>query len=565
MDPGGRSSSNADGIVDHLPIGVFTTSATGSLTHVNAAMHAWTGAQPPSSTGFPWRARVNLADRARADSWWADRTREPSLVPAVALSGARSGTQSGAAAGALTVAWTSDDGAATPMLLRAQWVDDAQGGRLVSLVEPVSDAELSTATWSRYAAAVAHSPDATLAVASDGTISSSNPAAAMMLGRDEHEIDGMNIVDLIHADDLGLVAEAFASTIVGGPRIGFVVIRVRHGNGGWTHVEAAGGRMVEFGRPDGMVVTCRDVTARYEHDETREMVRSRYEKAFDRAPIGMALVDLEGRLVRVNDVLCQMVGRTANGLTGRSMFELAHPEDRDTAISHAMTVLGAGTAEPVELRFVRPDGSDAWARISSSVIHDDAGQPAHGLVHAEDITEQRHLREQLRRAATCDPLTGLLNRAGLAARVGEDHGSAERSRALMIIDLDGFKAVNDQHGHLVGDDVLCEVAARLERCLRVGSVIARIGGDEFAIYLPEVDDAASALALGERVRDSLASPHMAGGRPTRVAGSVGVAFLEGPVELSDALAAADLASYRAKRSGGNTACLTWRSAAGVSG
>jgi diguanylate cyclase (GGDEF)-like protein len=132
-----------------------------------------------------------------------------------------------------------------------------------------------------------------------------------------------------------------------------------------------------------------------------------------------------------------------------------------------------------------------------------------------------------------------------------------RPGALLQVDLDGFKAVNDQHGHAAGDELLEHIARRLLAVVRSSDAVGRLGGDEFAIHQVEVGDATSVLSLGERVRATLAQPfHIAAGT-VHVSGSIGVAMLDGRVALSRALAAADASSYAAKRLGGNRVELTW--------
>jgi diguanylate cyclase (GGDEF)-like protein/PAS domain S-box-containing protein len=368
------------------------------------------------------------------------------------------------------------------------------------------------------------------------------------------------VLSLLHPLDIGLASEAVAHTVSGGDDWGFLVLRVRHDSGRWLELEAMGSRLVVDGLPAGLVITCRPVSRRDVSANATHDLRDRYEQAFELAPIGMALIGLDGRLMRVNQMLTEMVGRPRQELTGRILFELAHPDDRDAAIAHALAVLSTIEPSSHELRFVKPDGTIAWARISASVIRDAAGDPVQGLVHAEDITVERAARDALVRAAMRDPLTGLLNRGGFAARFEATPSDDDGDRILMLIDLDGFKAVNDNHGHRAGDEVLCAVADRLRGCLREDSLIARIGGDEFVVYLPAVHDAATAMQLGDRVRDALARPHDLGPATVRVAGSVGVALLHGAVELSDALAAADVASYTAKRAGGDSVHLSWRTA-----
>jgi len=239
------------------------------------------------------------------------------------------------------------------------------------------------------------------------------------------------------------------------------------------------------------------------------------------------------------------------------ILALAHPDDRDDVAAFADEVLTDRDAAPGEFRFRRADGSTAWVRATCTVLRDDAGDLEHVLVHLQDVTEQRNLREELRAAATHDPLTGLLNRAGFEQRYAEAVGRARGSSALVLVDLDGFKPVNDRFGHAAGDAVLVAVARRLQDAVRPEDPAGRLGGDEFALHVSRVQDPTEAVAVAERVRVALAAPIDVQRGVAAVTGSVGVAFLEGPTDLDRALAAADTVAYRVKHAGGDDVALTW--------
>jgi len=338
-------------------------------------------------------------------------------------------------------------------------------------------------------------------------------------------------------------------------------LRVRHADGRWREVEIVANNLIDVEHVGGLVITARDISERVSAQASADQARDRFEQAFDRAPIGMVLVANDGRLVRANEAMAHMVGRTVKDLTGEQLFSLAHPDDRQEAIERFLAVINRNDTDPVEVRFVRRDGRIAWARVTSTVIRDEDGAPQHTIAHIEDVTDQRTLREQLERAAAHDPLTGLLNRAGFANRFAEiaeiAEGTSGAPGALLIIDLDGFKAVNDAHGHAAGDELLELIAQRLVDSVRVTDLVGRLGGDEFAIFQPDIVDAAMVVALGERVRVALAAPFRISAGVVGVSGSVGVALLDGAVTLARALASADAASYAAKRSGGDRVELTW--------
>ena len=389
--------------------------------------------------------------------------------------------------------------------------------------------------------------------------------ARRVLGREPGEWIGRDAFELLHPEDVGRAAENVLAAIEAGPgQRPAIGARLLHADGTWRQVDLVANNLLHVEHVRGLVVTARDVSAQVRAEASVAAATSRFEQAFDRAPIGMALIANDGRLLRSNDALARMVGRSVQELAGRSLIGLAHPDDRAEALARADAVLLHDDPDAVELRFVRPDGDTAWVRVTATVIRDASGEPQHTIAHLEDVTEQRTIRAQLERAAAHDPLTGLLNRAGFAQRFDEVSAETTQPGALLLIDLDGFKAINDDHGHAAGDELLEHLAQRLLAVVRTTDLVVRLGGDELAVHQSDVTDAASVLALGERVRSTLARPfHIAAGT-VALSGSIGVAMLDGRVPLSRALAAADVASYAAKRAGGDRVELTWCTELGLS-
>ena len=382
-----------------------------------------------------------------------------------------------------------------------------------------------------------------------------NEAARRILGWDSEQWIGRDGFELIHPDDHGLAAESLASTIEEGGVREPLLLRLHHADGSWRHVEILANNLTRHERVAGLLITARDVSARQQAERSADEARDRFEQAFDRAPIGMAIVANDAKLLRVNAALSRMLNSPMQELTGQNLLGLAHPQDRAAATRHAVAVLNDDHDRPIEVRFLRHDGSSAWARVTSTMIRDANGAPLHAIVQIEDVTEQRIMRELLEQAATHDPLTNLLNRAGLEVRF--DQATDDESSALLLVDLDGFKLVNDTHGHAAGDLLLQQVAHRIRDCLRISDIAARIGGDEFVVHVREVTDARDALAVGERIRTAIERPVRLPKGTALVTGSVGVALLHGPVDLERALLAADRASYDAKREGGNRVQLAW--------
>ena len=278
-----------------------------------------------------------------------------------------------------------------------------------------------------------------------------------------------------------------------------------------------------------------------------------FDVAFDRSPIGMAVFNTDGEYVRVNSALSKLLGRPPEELLGRRDQELTHPEDRQADLDAAWEILeGRLDTHQTEKRFVRPDGSVVWALANLTFLRDEAGRPLSWVGQFQDITERHRQEAELRHLADHDPLTGLLNRRSFG-RALEQHLTRVRryglQGALLMIDLDGFKAVNDQHGHATGDAVLTAAGERLRARLRTSDLLARLGGDEFAALLPAADRAEAehvARIAVEVVREL--SPQA--GPP--VTASVGGAVIADPELTEEALRReADRAMYAAKRGGGD--------------
>jgi len=276
-----------------------------------------------------------------------------------------------------------------------------------------------------------------------------------------------------------------------------------------------------------------------------------FDVAFDRSPIGMAVFNTDGEYVRVNASLSVMLGRPPEDLLGRRDQELTHPDDRQADLDAAWEILeGRIDTHQTEKRFLRPDGSVVWALANLTFLRDEAGRPLSWVGQFQDITDRRRQESELRHLADHDPLTGLLNRRAFE-RALEQHLARVRrygvKGALLMIDLDGFKAVNDRHGHGIGDQVLAGAAERLRARLRTSDLLARLGGDEFAALLPVADRAEAehvARIAVEVVRDL--SPEQ--GPP--VTASVGAAVLAEPELTAHVVQRqADRAMYAAKRAG----------------
>jgi PAS domain S-box-containing protein/diguanylate cyclase (GGDEF)-like protein len=208
-------------------------------------------------------------------------------------------------------------------------------------------------------------------------------------------------------------------------------------------------------------------------------VRSAFESAFTQAPIGMALVDMTGRLLRVNDALCRITGYTADEVCARSFRDLSDPDDDDVDAQQIVDLIEGRTRRyQIEKRYRHASGHPVWVLVIVSLVRDDEDRPLHLIAQVQDITHRKELEGRLGQLVDHDFLTTLFNSRRFEQALAQEIKSAARyggGGALLLLDLDHFKVVNDRFGHKAGDDLLKTVAAALRSRIRETDVLARLG------------------------------------------------------------------------------------------
>lgn len=279
----------------------------------------------------------------------------------------------------------------------------------------------------------------------------------------------------------------------------------------------------------------------------------RFRLTFEEAPIGIALFSPAGEWLWVNRAMCSMLGYEEQDLMQRSVAELTHPDDLEADLAQVRRLLsGEVDRYETEKRYLRPDGRVVWAHLHVSLVRDGAGQPVHLVSQVQDITALREARELLVHQSLHDSLTGLANRVLLFDRLQQAMVQEERHHrglAVLFLDLDRLKSLNDEHGHDAGDALLVQIADRLRDVVREGDTVARLGGDEFVVVAEAIGGTDDALELAERVRASLAEPYRIGDIEASCTASIGVALPPTGQAPEDILRLADRAMYRAKELG----------------
>ena len=279
------------------------------------------------------------------------------------------------------------------------------------------------------------------------------------------------------------------------------------------------------------------------------LARRRFEATFQHAPIGIAHVGLDGAFLLVNPRFCAISGYDADTLIRTGFQQITHPDDLN-ADETLLARLNAGEIPrySMEKRYIRADGATIWVNLTVAMVRDEGNQPEFYVAVIEDLSDLR----QASFDAMHDPLTSLGNRRGFACRakyVLAHAGQMGRSISLLFLDLDGFKQLNDNHGHAAGDACLADIGQILRGQTHAGDVVARLGGDEFLLLLSNRDAAAVAM-VAEDVRRALEAYGMG------ISGSLGLVTAErpDPADLDRLIACADDAMRAAKRAGKNQVC-----------
>ena len=423
----------------------------------------------------------------------------------------------------------------------------------------------------RFRSLVQNASDLITVVDATGTITYESPSKERILGYGFQELVGRPVLEHVHPDDLEQVSAEFIN-ILSHP--GYLSEEpaefwYRHADGTWRYLESLAANLLDDPGVGSVVITSRDVTERKQAEEELRDSEERFRTLVQNASDIISILNPDGTIRYVSPSVEWVLGYQPDERVGRDVFgEETHPDDTEStrdAFAGGLERPGS-TSHLMRFRVRHKNGS--WRHLEA-VAANRLDHPAiEGIVvNARDVTERKAYEERLRHQALHDGLTGLPNRAlfldrlsqALTRQQGRNDGDGEKKVAVLFLDLDNFKYVNDSLGHEIGDRMLVEAARRLEYTLRPSDTAARIGGDEFCILLTEVEEEGEVVRVARRISEALEAPFVLGVREALVTASVGVALggsggpADGPAnghaEAAQLLKRADLAMYEAKNGG----------------
>ena len=355
----------------------------------------------------------------------------------------------------------------------------------------------------------------------------------------------------VHPDDIALGRDFLGDIFRTSDGISSTELQIQHADGSWRHVELRGNNLLDDPTIEGVVINFRDTTERKRSEKALRASEERYRTVVERATDGIHIYDFHTkRILETNTALQNMLGYTSEELLGRPVYDLI-ADSRESIARNGQRVIVERSVFLGERRYRRKDGSLADVEASATVIPHEGREAVCTIVR--DITERKTLEKRLEHQAFHDPLTGLPNRRLFMDRIQQALARIDRNGeplAVLFLDLDNFKVINDSLGHAVGDQLLAKVAHRLRTCLRPEDTVARLGGDEFIVLLESPQGLDQTIFVAERVAQTLQAPFVLDEHEVTTTASIGIALGTSSRDTpDDLLRNADFAMYRVKEQG----------------
>lgn len=404
-----------------------------------------------------------------------------------------------------------------------------------------------------------HAAEGIITIDTEGIIESFNPAASEMFGYKNEELLGKNIEILIpyelrekHREGMKRYLKTHDSDIVGKHSVEIPALQ----KNGETFLMELSITEMKINHKIKFVGMMHNISQRKAYENKLLENETRFRLAFDYSPIGMALVSLEGRWLKVNKALCDIVGYTESELLQIDFQTITYPDDLQADLDNVKQLYeGKIAVYRMEKRYIRKDKKLTWILLTATIIRNDQGAPLYYISQIQDINDKKRAEEELSFRANYDTLTGLLNRNQLEHHLDLAISSALRYKkkfAIFFIDLDHFKNVNDTLGHVAGDQLLKIVSDIFRKNIRKSDIAARLGGDEFVLLLNDIHTPETAAIFAEQIMNMLSDPIKIKEHELNITASIGISFY--PTDGKDHLAllkSADLALYKAKEEGRN--------------
>ncbi|MDD5577659.1 MAG: EAL domain-containing protein [Methylobacter sp.] len=405
--------------------------------------------------------------------------------------------------------------------------------------------------------------DAVVATDADGKIRFMNPVAEILTGVPLEDAQGKLVTDimtLVTQSDRTLVENplprALRTLSVTG--LDSATILVTPSGREFPLDDGAAPILDDKGALLGAVLVFRDITQRCQIENLLRDSEERFHSAFDLAAIGMTLLAIDGRFLQVNSSLSQIFGYSEKELLTMNLHKLTQDGESNVLLNYHLRQLisDALASFQFEVECIhKTAGKPVWALLSGSLVRNTAGEPQYFIIQIQDITERKYMEQQLIYIANHDPLTGLLNRQQFHTRLSDALSSSRRhdnKLALMFLDLDRFKLINDTLGHRIGDLLLEAVGDRLKISVRTNDTLARLGGDEFIVLLGDIDDIDNVARIAQKTIELLTQPFSLEGNDIVITASIGISIFPDDGENGQTLMMnADSAMYLAKERGKN--------------
>lgn len=436
-------------------------------------------------------------------------------------------------------------------------------GRQVGIIAVYRDitrqlrAEEALKTSERYfQSLLANALDVVAVLDREGRVKYASGSLERLLGYGAEEFLGREVFHLVHPSQSVRAREKFHLLAEHSGPMPRTEVLTRHADGTWLTLEVIANSLLDDPAIDGVVVTCRDVTARKRAEAALRESEERYALASQGANDGLWDWDLRTGQVYYGVRWKAMLGcaDTEVGTSPEEWLGRVHPDDvEQLKIDLDLHLTGRTPHLQNEHRMRTRDGSWRWVHARGLAVRDPEGIATRLAGSLSDIQERKASQEKLLYDAFHDPLTNLPNRALFMDRL--DHALRRVRRrndlhcAVLFLDLDRFKLVNDSLGHLLGDELLHQIAKRLEEVSRDGDTVGRLGGDEFVVLLEEIKSVEEAEAVADRMQEVFIAPFDLGGQEVYTSASIGIAISSGEDRAEDLLRDADTAMYSAKAGG----------------